>query len=160
MKTLFLLLQLLQLLLHDLQPPLVLGLYPARLLQGLLPFLVLLGRELQGRAAEEAGDRDPRCPGAGLLCAPPAPLPGQRWDSALKEGCETPAVNCSADASLTLVVLLICSSCCWMRSVALSTFSFSSLSSCQDLSSSSLSLTSCSSLVFSSWLQIFSSACS
>ena len=43
MKTLFLLLQLLQLLLHDLQPPLVLGLYPARLLQGLLPFLVLLG---------------------------------------------------------------------------------------------------------------------
>lgn len=42
-QTLFLLLQLLQMLLHDLQPGLVLGLQPARLPQGLLPFLVLLG---------------------------------------------------------------------------------------------------------------------
>lgn len=43
MQTLFLLLQLLQVLLHDLQPGLVLRLYPACLTQGSLPFLILLG---------------------------------------------------------------------------------------------------------------------
>lgn len=43
MQTLFLLLQLLQVLLHDLQPCLVLRLYLACLAQGSLPFLILLG---------------------------------------------------------------------------------------------------------------------
>lgn len=43
MQPLFLLLQLLQVLLHDLQPGLVLRVHPACLPQGLLPFLVLLG---------------------------------------------------------------------------------------------------------------------
>ena len=76
MQTLFLLLQLLQVLLQDLQPGLVLRLHPARLLQGSVPFLVLLGRELQGRAAGEAGDRDPCCPAAGLLRASPYSPPG------------------------------------------------------------------------------------
>lgn len=61
MQTLLLLLQLLQVLLHDLQLGLVLRLHPACLPQGLLPFLILLGRELQGRAAGETGDRAPLC---------------------------------------------------------------------------------------------------
>lgn len=69
-QLLFLLLRPLQALLHGPQPALVVGLYPARLPQGSLPFLVLLGRELPNRGAARRGP-GPRCPGTGLLCASP-----------------------------------------------------------------------------------------
>lgn len=68
LKVLFLLLELLQVLLHDLQPGLVLRLYPTCILQGSFPFLILLCRELQGRGWGGGGqglslpwDRVPLC---------------------------------------------------------------------------------------------------